>query len=391
MIKRTILPFLEKEMHSDKVIVLTGMRRVGKTTLIRFLYEQLQDGRKLFLDLENPLNQTYFSPADYEKVKLYLDQLAVGSGNKLTVFLDEIQNVQHIPSVVKYLSDHYAIKFILTGSASFYLKNLFSESLAGRKRLFELFPLDFEEFLSFKAPQIKKPTLSERIDKPLFLLLDTYFSEYLAYGGFPSVVQKATHEEKIKEMGEIFTSYYQHEVRLLSDFRKLEIMKAAIRLLLSRVGQKLDVTKIAAELGISRITIKEYLDFLEGTYFIQRIYPYSRSLDVSLRAQPKVYLCDNGFLVGMADIASGQRLENSIYGLLRNNYETYFYQSKGGAEIDFITKKDTELSAYEVKIQAHPSDVAKLKRISQKLKVKNFFVVSQKYLQAEHVIYPFQL
>ena len=148
MIKRAILAGLEEELKSDKVIVLTGMRRVGKTTLVRYLYDRIAEHRKLFLDLENPLHQQLFSQVDYGAIKDTLNQLAEGRGERFVVVLDEIQSVKTIPSVVKYLADHYRVKFIVTGSASFYLKNLFSESLAGRKRIFELFPLDIAEFIA---------------------------------------------------------------------------------------------------------------------------------------------------------------------------------------------------------------------------------------------------
>lgn len=390
MIKRKILAELEKELLSDKVIVLTGMRRVGKTTLVRYLYDQLSTGRKLFLDLENPLNQAYFQEVDYEKIKLYFERLAVGRGEKLTIFLDEIQNVKNLPSVVKYLYDHYQIKFVLTGSASFYLKNLFSESLAGRKRVFELFPLDFEEFLSYKAPNLKKPNLDEEITKPIFLLFDKYFWEYLTYGGFPSVVLKNSHEEKIAEIEDIFTSYFQKEIQLLSDFRKIEAMRATVLLLPLRVGSKIDLTKISSELGISRITLVEYLSFLEGTYFINRVRPYSQSLDISLRGMAKLYWGDNGFLTKTGTLPA-ILLENLVFNLLRQKGEVFFYQSKGGAEIDFLVKKENRLLAFEVKSQAHPSDVNKLEKLCRKLKLSKFFVVSQGFKPMPHVVYSFQL
>lgn len=391
MIKRKLLPVLEKELLSDKIMVLTGMRRVGKTTLIRCLYENIKDSRKLYLDLENPLNQSYFSQVDYEKTKVYLEQLAVGRGKKLFVFLDEIQNVKNLPSIVKYLYDHFKIKFVLTGSASFYLKNLFSESLAGRKRIFELYPLDFEEFLGYKVPNLKKPDLKDKVTKPIFHLLEKYLLEYLTYGGFPSVALKDSQEEKIAEIDDIFSSYFQKEIQVLSDFRKLEAARSIIFLLIQRVGSKIDISKIASELGVSRITIQEYLDFLEGTYFIKRIRPYSQKIDVSLRGQQKPYLCDTGFLTKMGKVTEAAILENAVFNQIHHLGQTYFYQSKGGAEIDFIVKKDNQLIAFEAKTQAHQSDVNKLERVARKLGLNRFFIVCREFSPLNNVIYPFQL
>lgn len=391
MIIRKITPYLEKELETDNVIVLTGMRRAGKTTLILYLYDKIKDRRKLYLDLENPLNQSYFSPVDYDEVKVYLEQLAQGKGKKLVVFLDEIQNVKNLPSIVKYLYDHYKIKFVLTGSASFYLKNLFAESLSGRKRIFELSPLDFEEFLSYKAPHIKKPALKDKVTKPVFDLFDKYVFEYLSFGGFPSVVLKQSGQEKVAEIRDIFTSYYQNEIRLLSDFRKLAAMRETITLLTGRVGSKIDISKMSSELGISRITIGEYLDFLEGTYLIKRIKPYSQKIDVTLRGQAKPYFCDIGFLTMQERVADSVVLENAVYNLIRNHGEVFFYQSKSGSEIDFILKKGIGLLAFEVKSKAHITDVNRLKRLAGRFGVKDYYVVSRNYSPLQRVIYPFQL
>ncbi len=391
MIKRKILHLLEKELESDRIIVLTGMRRTGKTTLIKYLYEKTSSSRKLYLDLENPLNQAYFSEVDFDKVKVNLEQLAIGREKRLVVFLDEIQNVKNITSVEKYLSEHNQIKFILTGSASFYLKNLFVESLSGRKRVFELYPLDFGEFLSFKWPGVKKPVLTDTIDELTFLGLQKYYQEYLTYGGFPSVVLKPTHEEKTAEIADIFTSYFQKEIQLLSDFRKLDAMRSVILLLLERSGGKLDLTKISQEIGTSRITVGQYVDFLEWTYFLKRINPYSKNLDVTLRGQPKIYICDNGFL-GQVKVTNGVLLENNIFNLLQSQFDKiYFYQTKAKAEIDFIVEKDQKILALEVKTQAVAGDVKRLERLSQRLKIDQFYVVSQKYCRLPKVIYPFQL
>lgn len=318
------------------------MRKVGKTTLILKLYEEITQCRKLYLDLENPLHQIYFNEVDYDKIRFNLENLAKGRGERFVVFLDEIQNVKNLPSIVKYLSDHFQIKFILTGSASFYLKNLFSESLAGRKQIMELYPLDFEEFLNYQAPHLKKPNIKEKISRSTFETFQKYIFEYQLYGGFPSVVIKSSSEEKKAELDDIFTSYYQKEIRLLSDFRKLEKMREAIFLLTSRTGNKIDYSKIAREIGITRMTLEEYISFLEGTYFLKRIKRFSQDFDVIFRGSPKVYLCDNGLLNKITRVSEGILLENMIFNLLQRKSDgVYYYQSKAGAEIDFIVKKDS--------------------------------------------------
>ena len=148
---RKLLDVLIKHTDAREAIVVTGFRRVGKTVLLRHIYEQVATKNKIFLDMESPVNQRAFTSDNYENIKAYLGRLGIDFDKRAYVFLDEIQGVRNLPSVVKYLYDHNEIKFYLTGSSSFYLKNWFSESMAGRKFLFELFPLDFEEFLWFKS------------------------------------------------------------------------------------------------------------------------------------------------------------------------------------------------------------------------------------------------
>src|SRR3989344_6577030 len=153
--KRRIYERLIKEIHTKQMVVVTGMRRVGKTTLLKQIYEEIGSENKAYLDLEDPVQRKVFETGNYEAVWNSLAQYRVSPVPRPYIFVDEIQNVKQFPSVAKYLYDHYDVKFFVTGSSSYYLKNLFSESLAGRKLIFELYPLDFEEFLIFK--EVKKP------------------------------------------------------------------------------------------------------------------------------------------------------------------------------------------------------------------------------------------
>lgn len=389
MIERKLLQSILSHLDSSEAIVITGMRRVGKTTLMRLVFDRLKTANKIFLDLENPINQKYFEKDDYEAVAYNLSVLGANLQERSFIFLDEIQFCKNLPSVVKYLSDHYPIKFFLTGSASFYLKNLFSESLAGRKYLFELYPLDFEEFLAFKKETARPPAKGRSLPPELHARFQTFYQEYVEFGGFPQVVAKSDVKEKQEALKDIFSSYFNKEILQLGDFRNNQIVRDLMLLLLERIGSRLEIQKIASELGVSRPTLKEYLAFLEGTYFINFVYPFSRSRDVEIRGAPKIYCIDSGLANQLAKVEFGHIFENAVFHQLRLRAKNVnYYRKKTGAEIDFVIDKE---AAYEVKLTATLRDQNNLKRLANELKLEKIALVSYKFNQLKDVCYGFQL
>lgn len=390
---RKLLNILEKHRDAREAIVVTGFRRVGKTVLLKHIYESIATKNKIFLDMESPVNQRAFSDENFDSIKAFLGRLGIDFSSRAYVFLDEIQSVRNLPSVVKYLYDHSDIKFYLTGSSSFYLKNWFSESMAGRKFLFELYPLDFEEFLYFKEVSIKPSAGYE--------LLSALYEEYLEYGGFPAVVLAENAEEKLLRLDDILGSYFKLDVQTLANFRDNQKLKDLLFLLSSRVGSKPEISKLAESLGVSRQTVSGYLDFFEQTYLIHYLKPISGSRDVQIKHMPKIYFADTGILNRVAQVSRGQLFENKVFNQLfiGLSYEGKlgqfggnigYYQKKSGAEIDFILEGKT---AYEVKTTGGGFDVQKLERTAVKLGITYCRVISLDRIdeRLEKVIYPYNL
>ncbi|EKD56006.1 MAG: hypothetical protein ACD_58C00318G0007 [uncultured bacterium] len=388
IIERDIFKKIKPHLNSHEAIIVTGMRRTGKTTLLKFIYDKIASANKLYLDLENPLYQKYFDEEDYEKIKFNLEIKGLSFQQNSYLFLDEIQLVKNIPQVVKYLYDHYNLKLFLTGSSSFYLKNLFSESLAGRKYIFELFPLNFKEFLMLKGEKLNIPRSGKKISPTVFNTFARFYEEYLKFGGFPGVVAKNNFSEKKMVLNDIFSSYFQLEVVQLGDYKKTSVIRDLILLLMQRIGSKLDIQKIASELGVSRPTIYNYLAFLEGTYFIKSVKPYSFSKDVEIRGLEKVYFCDSGLVNNSTQVNDGALFENNIAQLLWPRGEMHYYQRKSGLEIDFILNRKL---AMETKLRASKQDLKKLREMANKLKIQKYFLISQKYSDIQNIHYGFNI
>jgi len=392
VIFRNITKVLEKELETSEVVVITGMRRVGKTTMLNYLSDKINSQNKLYIDLEDTIKRRIFEDPNYENILNNLVELGLKKSEKGYVLLDEIQFVREMPSVIKYLYDHYKIKFIVTGSSSFYLKNLFSESLSGRKLIFEMYPLTFEEFLKFKEVDKifernfdQKSKQKNEFKEGLYRKL---YHEYIEFGGFPGVVLEPDYERKKRLLNEIFQSYFQKDIEILADFKDSSKLRDLILLLLPRVGNVIDISKLALGLNSSRESVYNYLEFLEATYFIKLLPKYT-NIDKKLTGGKKLYVCDSGLVNVLGKLSEGQLFENSVFQNLRPRHKISYYRKSEVNEVDFILDDEVAL---EVKTSASRHDVASLtKRLVGLKKLKEFYIVSLNFLNENEIIMAWDL
>lgn len=384
--QRRILPELEKHLETDRALVMTGMRQVGKTTLLRHLYDNIPSQNKAFFDFENPLHVNLFDQIDFDGILPGLVNFGIDATKRAYVFIDEIQNLPLISRVMKYLIDHYQTKFIVTGSSSFYMKNLFPESMAGRKFVFEIFPLTFSEFLVFKGTQraedkdfavkaAKKRETSVQKLQPLF-------KEYMEYGGLPGVVLATSAEEKKRRLEEAFTSYFEKDVKTLADLSDRAKLRGLIPLLVPRAASGVEIGKLASELSVSREKIYAYLAFLEETYFISLLSRFSKSIDRSAAGRKKLFFSDSGLAGFLGRLSEGQTLESAVFQSLRGEHGLSFYHQES-AEIDFIVN---DAIALEVKATAAKRDVRYVKDRAKKIKMRQSYVVSLNWTPLPEVV-----
>lgn len=383
---RKILPKIEKELNTKEILVLTGLRQTGKTTILNYLFSKISSTNKTFLDLENPLHRKVFEEENFDNIWKNLEKFKISKDSKAFIFVDEIQNLPQISQALKYLYDHWQVKFFLTGSSSFYLKNLFSESMAGRKLVFELFPLTFEEFLIFKGLEKQTPVnFSQKAQNKNKISYEQYFKyyqEFMEFGGFPAVVLESNQERKKQLLGEIFKSYFEKDVKNLADFKNISKLRDLILLLVPRLASKIEISKIASELGLTRETIYSYLSFLEQTYFISLLPKFTKSFDRQVAGGKKLYFGDTGLANFLGKASLSQLFENSIFQNLRPLHKLNFF-SQDKKEIDFIVDEKIGL---EAKMSFSQKDLFSLLRRKEALRLNEAYLVSLNWTPKEEAI-----
>jgi predicted AAA+ superfamily ATPase len=384
--KRKIFNLLEKHLSVKQVTVLTGMRRTGKTTLVKQLMEVSDIEHKLFFDLERIDHRELFSYKNYDITIKELEKEGIDFSKKVMICIDEIQLLPNIPSVIKYLYDHYDIKFIVTGSSSYYIKNKFQESMAGRKKIFEIYPLDFGEYLTFNNINYKPLVSLDAIENSEHLATSLQFEyeDYCKYGGFPEVVLTEDISEKKDVLQDILSSYINIDLVQIAVIKKIPELRNIIKLLAARIGSKLDISKIANTVNLSRQTVENYIYLLENTYFIKSIPVYSLNADREIVKARKVYFLDNGIATQFAELSSGSKFENAIFNQLHHYGEVSYYQLKTGPEIDFIIDKKT---AFEVKETAQPVDYKKMMNLAKNVNIQKGFVLGKNNTNFESFVW----
>ncbi|MFH0840796.1 MAG: ATP-binding protein [bacterium] len=380
---RKIAKIIEKWIDEKEIIILTGVRQVGKTSLLQLIENKIKEKKVsknnlFYLSLEdiNIFNTLNENPENI--FRYVLDK------NKKNYFLiDEIQYLDNPSNFLKLLYDKYAdkIKLIVTGSSSLELKANFQDSLAGRKVTFEINPLDFEEFLQFKnfdrIDYLSKKDLPENIKKEF----DDMLEEYLLYGGMPAVVLQDDKEKKIKLLEEYIGAYINKDIRSIGKIENIALFNNFIKIISSQVGGLLNVNELSNTLDIDRRILEKYLELLEFTFVLHRVSPFLGNIRSRITKMQKIYLCDNGirnailgnFIAINSRNDAGALFENFVYMELKKNIsdKIFFYQTAGCSEIDFILEKKGKLYPTEVKFK-------QLRKKIDERAIENFIVKSKK-------------
>lgn len=324
VIREKYVTLLKENVDNKHVIFLTGLRRVGKTTLMKILIESLlTSGMEskfiLYVSVDDYLlrNNNLFEIIDeYKKIhRITFEQ-------KIFVFFDEITFQKDYLNQLKTLYDKYNIKIFATSSSSSLLKDN-KAFLTGRSITFEVEPLDFKEYMIFKNINLKNRDST---------LEDEYFRDYMRDGGLPENVLNPNREYLMNLVDDII----QKDITAFHGIKNHQILRDYFTLLMERSGKQLSINKIANILRISPDTSRRYLYYFEETFLIHLLPRWGKTNEKILSAK-KIYACDLGIkhlFIGDRDL--GSYFENYIYLQLRNKKEV-FYLYEDGNEIDFLT------------------------------------------------------
>ena len=403
IIKRQIIDEIEQCLFIDSIVVLHGARQVGKTFIMRYLMALLKNKNEIvyYIDLEDSRFKAKLDEGVDAFIGILKDEgLLTDSqaGKKIFVFIDEIQYLKNPSSFMKLIADHHKeIKLIVSGSSSFDIKNKFKNSLVGRTINFEIFPLSFWEFLTFKNYHAipGKIFTSIKINEMIGL-----FDEYVIFGGYPAVALEPSIKIKEKLLQQIIDTYIKKDIGELGNIKEIDKFNKLVEALASQSGQMLNVAELSDTCDITKQTIEKYLFILENTYIVKLVRPYSRKLRSELFKTPKIYFYDTGleqmlWLKSLPHEIIGHVFETSIFSELVKKFghnNIYYWRTMDKKEIDFILKVKNSILPIEAKVNFAQFNKTAVNYFISHYKLKHYKIVGLKGVpKNEHYIYPWDL
>lgn len=341
MIERRLANVISSLLTNQKVMLVYGARRVGKTVLIRQVSEKYA-GKTLFLNGEDASTEVMFR----ERTAAHYRQLL--SGVDLLI-IDEAQNIPEIGKILKLIVDDIEnIQVIASGSSSFDLRNQTGEPLVGRSYTFHLSPLSAEEWLT-QIPAAQ-----------LYMDLE----ERLVYGNYPELLSIKSFEQKQMYLSELAQSYLLKDILTLDGIKNSSKMYNLLRLVAFQMGSEVSYDELGKHLSLSRNTVEKYLDLLAKTFVIYRLPAYSRNPRKEVSKAGKWYFYDNGIRNAVIGDFRPLAIRQDVGALWEsymiseriklndNRHDTsmyYFWRTYNGQEIDLIEERNGELKAFEFK------------------------------------------
>jgi len=338
---RHILPAIKNRLSSNKVIVLTGARRVGKTFILNKIKSDF-DGKSLFMNGE-----------DLDVIELITDRRVSSfqrwvSGIDLLI-VDEAQAIPEVGKSLKLLIDSFPhLTILASGSSAFELSNQTGEPLVGRQINFQLFPLAQLELSSSESFLETRERLGNR----------------LVFGCYPDVLQLLNNDEQTSYLKELVNAYLLKDILMYEQVRYSHKMLQLLQLVAHQVGQEVSLDELAKSLQLDRSTVERYLDLFSKVFIIFRISGYSRNLRKEVTKSAKWYFFDNGIRNALINnfLPVNQRqdigalwenylvAERMKYNSYNNQYPfTHFWRTYDQQELDWLEVKNEQLNAYEFK------------------------------------------
>lgn len=361
-IEREIKKKFDKIFKSYNMIAVVGARQAGKTT---FLKKHMNEYNSSYVLFDDPDARSLFE----EDIKKF--ELQYIEGYNLTV-LDEVQYCKDAGRKLKYLVDS-GRKLWITSSSEIILAKEILSFLVGRVSIVKLYPFSFDEFLTAKG---QKTTTSGIIQRVIW--------EHMRYGGYPKVVLTKDTEMKKTILADLYETMLLKDVArtfAIDDIRTLEEFS---KYLAQSVGNILSYNDFSGSLNVSFQTIKKYLDAMEKSYLIMRVYPYFTNKLKEIVKQPKLYFVDTGLRNVIAkefDVESnGKVFENYVFSeILKLGIKPKYWRTKVKAEVDFVIEKEKEIIPIEVKLQADSGKIERsLRSFIQQYHPKTALVVTYK-------------
>ena len=331
MFKRSLTSCMQQLATKYPVVTLMGPRQSGKTTLVKLAFPN-----KPYVNMEDSDNRSLAT----------LDPKSFMENYPNGAILDEIQRTPNLLSYIQLQVDESEKNgmFILTGSHQAELHSAVSQSLAGRTSLLRLLPLSIQE--------MRNANIKDSLE------------QMILQGGYPRIYKERL--PILNAYSSYFQTYVERDVRQILQVKDILLFERFIKLVASRVGQLVNYASLALDVGVSAVTIKEWLTVLEATYIIVRLEPYFENFGKRLIKSPKIYFTDTGLLCYLLGIETIQQLiKDSLYGNIFENWvivellkacynqakdpRLYFYRDVTGKEVDVLFQQGSQLMPIEIK------------------------------------------
>jgi len=357
--ERWITPLVRTAVSEHRVVVLTGARQVGKSTLL--------------LNAEPMKRWRYHSLDDFDVLRqAEQDPQALWAGTDQVV-IDEVQKAPALLPAVKQAVDHMpGMRLVLSGSANLLLMQRVSESLAGRAVYFVLAPMTLGEMHSAPLPDIlprllaghwpAEASIPESIPDPFTLILR---------GFMPALLTLERPEAWVRWWEGYVATYLERDLRQISQIDSLLDFHRVMELLALRNGQLLNQSEVARDAGISQPTVHRYLNLLETTYLLERLPPYTASRTTRLIKSPKLYWADPGLVAFLAgyherDTLVQAREAGAFFEILVLHHlkvlahlmvprgRLFYWRTTTGHEVDFVLEQGRRCLGFEIKMTTTP-------------------------------------